>query len=203
MKHPRPRFVTVASPYARSRGVRANGRLKTVHVPPLPPHPGELLDASYRALLDASSSAILLLSPESIILGWNRAAETISGWSAHEVLGRRYVDRYVPVEARAAFLAALARVTEGSEVRGCEFPLMGRTGLQTRLSWNMTQVVGPYGTYWASWRSEPLSSPRPSRKRHPGLRRLEFGARPAACRARWKKNGAELPGSCTMSLDRP
>jgi PAS domain S-box-containing protein len=145
MKPPRPRFVTVASPYVRSRGVRANGRLKTVHVPPLPRHPGELLDASYRALLDASSSAILLLSTECIILGWNRAAETISGWSAHEVLGRRYVDRYVPVEARAAFLAALARVTEGGEVRGCEFPLMGRTGLQTRLSWNMTQVVGPYG----------------------------------------------------------
>ena len=143
MKHPRPRFVTVASPYARSRGVRPNGRLKTVHVPPLPPNPGELLDASYRTLLDASSSAILLLSPESIILGWNRAAETISGWSAHEVLGVRYVDRYVPVEARAAFLAALARVTEGGEVRGCEFPLMGRTGFQTRLSWNMTQVVGP------------------------------------------------------------
>ncbi len=145
MKHPRPRFVTVASPYARSRGVRPNGRLKTVHVPSLPPNLGELLDASYRTLLDASSGAILLLSPESIILGWNRAAEIISGWSAHEVLGVRYVDRYVPVEARAAFLAALARVTDGGEVRGCEFPLMGRTGFQTRLSWNMTQVVGQYG----------------------------------------------------------
>jgi PAS domain S-box-containing protein len=145
MKHRRPRFVTVASPYALSRGVRPNGRLKTVHVPPLLPYPGELLDASHRALLDASSSAILLLSPGSIILGWNRAAETISGWNAHEVLGWRYVDRCVPIEARAAFLAALARVTEGSEMRGCEFPLVGRTGVQTRLSWNMTRVVGTYG----------------------------------------------------------
>jgi PAS domain S-box-containing protein len=145
MKHRPPRFVTVASPYARSRGVRANGRLKTVHVPPVPSQPGELLDASYRALLDASSSAILLLSPGSIILGWNGAAETISGWSAHEALGGRYVDRCVPIEARAPFLATLARVTQGSEVRGCEFPLVGRTGVQTRLSWNMTRVVGPYG----------------------------------------------------------
>jgi PAS domain S-box-containing protein len=145
MKHRHPHFATVASSYARSRGVRPNGRLKTVHIPPLLSDPGEQLGANYHALLDASSSVILLFSPESIILGWNRAAETISGWSAHEVLGRFYVDLCVPIEARAAFLATLARMTEGGGVRGCEFTLVGRTGVQTRLSWNMTRVVGPYG----------------------------------------------------------
>ena len=117
MKHPRPRLVTVASSYARSRSVRKNARLKPVHAPTPTPHPEGQLESSYRALLEASSSAILLLSPGSIILRWNRAAETLSGWRAHEVLGGRYVDRCVPIEARAAFLATLARVTEGSEVR--------------------------------------------------------------------------------------
>ena len=145
MKHPRPRLVTVASSYARSRSVRKNARLKPVHAPTPTPHPGGQLESSYRALLEASTSAILLLSPGSIILGWNRAAETISGWRAHEVLGGRYVDRCVPIEARAAFRATLARVTEGSEVKGCEFPLVGRTGVQTQLSWNMTRVVGLSG----------------------------------------------------------
>lgn len=45
-------------------------------------HSRELIDQCYRALLEISSTAILLLSPASIILGWNRGAETASEVSA-------------------------------------------------------------------------------------------------------------------------
>jgi PAS domain S-box-containing protein len=105
----------------------------------------EPIDHCYRALLKTSSSAILLLSPESIILGWNRAAETLSGWMADAALGRSYAELCLPMEAREPFLAELARVTTGSELRGFESPLQARTGSQTMLSWNISRVLETHG----------------------------------------------------------
>ena len=99
----------------------------------------------YHTLLNASNSPILFLSSESIILGWNRAAETVSGWIGDEALGRSYVELCLPNKARELFLAELAQVTEGSEVRGLELPLRTRTGSQTMLSWNISRVLGTRG----------------------------------------------------------
>ena len=122
-----------------------NNRIETLCSPKPVPHAGEPIDHCYHALLETSSSAILLLSPESIILGWNRAAETVSGWIADETLGRSYVELCLPMEARESFLTELARVTTGSELRGLEIPLRTRTGSQTMLSWNISRVLGTHG----------------------------------------------------------
>ena len=130
MKHLRTHLVTASSSHAPSRGVSRNANRPRQYASPKPAtHPGEPLDHCYRALLETSSSAILLLSPESIILGWNRAAETVSGWIADEALGRSYVELCLPMKARESFLTELARVTEGSDVRGFESPLLDTHGL--------------------------------------------------------------------------
>jgi PAS domain S-box-containing protein len=92
-----------------------------------------------------SGSAILLLSPYSIILGWNRSAETVSGWMADEVLGRNFAELCLSKEARASFLIKLAQVTEGEEIKGLEVPLQARTGSQRILSWNLSRVLGTHG----------------------------------------------------------
>ena len=145
MKHAPTRLVTALSVRTLSRGVRKNARFKTTHIPKPTRRPGGLIDHCYRALLEASSSAILLLSPESIILEWNRATEKLSGWTADQALGRRYVELCLPVKARESFMAELARVAEGSDVRGLEIPLVGRAGSQTMLSWNISRVLGLQG----------------------------------------------------------
>ncbi len=145
MKHSPTRLVTALPPRALSRVVRKNARFKTAHVPKPTHRPGGLIDHCYRALLEASSHAVLLLSPESIILEWNRAAETVSGWTADQALGRRYVDLCLPMKSRTSFLAELARVAEGSDVRGLEIPLLGRASSQTMLSWDISRVLGPQG----------------------------------------------------------
>ena len=108
-------------------------------------HRGEPIEHCYRTFLETSSSAVLLLSPESIILGWNRAAETFSGWIADEALGRSYVELCLPIQARESFLTELARVTAGREMRGFESPLQTRAGSQTMLSWNIARVSGTHG----------------------------------------------------------
>jgi PAS domain S-box-containing protein len=94
--------------------------------------------------LETSDSAILLLSPESIILGWNRAAEAVSGWIADEALGHSYVELCLPMATRESFLKELACVAAGGNVRGLEIPLVIRTGSQTILSWNISQVLGTH-----------------------------------------------------------
>ena len=145
MKHSPTRLVTTVSARTLSRGVRKNARFKTTHIPKPTQRPGGLIDRCYRALLESSSNAVLLLSPESIILEWNRAAETASGWTADQALGRRYVELCLPMKSRKSFLAELMRVAEGSDVRGLEIPLLVRAGSQTMLSWNISRVLGAQG----------------------------------------------------------
>jgi PAS domain S-box-containing protein len=145
MKHPRTHLVAAPSSHAPSRIVRRSNKTEIIGFPKPATHPGESIDHCYRTLLEASSSAILLLSPESTILEWNRAAESVSGWIADEALGRSYVELCLPIKARESFLAELARVTAGSDVRGLEVTLQARTGSQTMLSWNISRVLGTHG----------------------------------------------------------
>ena len=141
MKHPRAHLVTPSSSPAPRRGVSRDNRTETLRSPTPATQPGGPIDHCYRALLETSNSAILLLSPGSIILGWNRAAETLSGWTADEALGRSYGELCLPTESRKSFLTELARVTAGSELRGRKIPLRTRSGLQTMLSWNISRVL--------------------------------------------------------------
>lgn len=145
MKHPRTHLITASSSPAPRRGLSKNNRTAAIYAPMPDTLPWEPIEHCYRALLETSSSAILLLSPESIILGWSRASEALSGWIADESLGHSYVELCLPMAAREPFLRELAQATAGSEVRGFESPLRTRTGSQTMLSWNISRVLGTRG----------------------------------------------------------
>src|SRR5437868_6617825 len=109
MKPLRTHLATTSSSHAPSRGgVSRHKRAKILgFLKPAAPS-GEPIDQCYRALLETSSSAILLLSPASIILGWNRGAETALGWIADEALGRNFVEVCLPTKTRGSFLSILA-----------------------------------------------------------------------------------------------
>ncbi|MCX5721702.1 MAG: histidine kinase [Nitrospirae bacterium] len=145
MKHSRTHFATAPPPQAPSRGMSNNTRAKALRSSKQADRPGEPIEDCYRTLLETSNSAILLLSPKSIILGWNRAAEMLSGWSADKTLGQSYVALCLPVETRKSFLAMLAQVTAGSEARGFESPLLTHTNSQSMLSWNISRVLSARG----------------------------------------------------------
>ena len=90
----RPRTLLLAATSSHAPGLDLSTHAWTeIHRPPKPATPtGEPIEHCYRAILETSGSAILVFSPESIILEWNHAAEVISGWTADEVLGRSYVE---------------------------------------------------------------------------------------------------------------
>ena len=142
MKHLRTHRAPTSLSHAPSRGVSRHNRTKTIQ--PLKPttHSEESIEHYYRVLLETSSTAILLLSPACIILGWNKGAETTSGWKADEALGRNYVDLCLPTKAQDSFLSMLAQAIEGKEVNGFKSPLRTRLGSQLMLSWNITRVLG-------------------------------------------------------------
>lgn len=145
MNRQRTQRDTALSSNDPSRGVRRGN--KTGASSSLKPAmlQGEPIEQCYRTLLGLSGSAILLLSPDSIILGWNRSAETVSGWMADEVLGRNFVELCLSKETRASFRIKLAQVTQGEEIRGLEVPLRTRTGSQAMLSWSLSRVLGTHG----------------------------------------------------------
>jgi PAS domain S-box-containing protein len=145
MKHPRNHLGAASSSNTPGRRVHRRGKTETTGFSKPATHLGGPIEHCYRALLETSSGPILLLSPESIILGWNRAAEVVSGWKADEALGRNYVEFCLQVEGRESFLTKLAQVFEGMDVRGFESPLLTRAGLQTLFSWNISQVLGTHG----------------------------------------------------------
>ncbi len=141
MKHSRARFAAAPPPQAPSPGMSNSTRAKSRRSAKQADRPGEPIEDCYRTLLETSNNAILLLSPKSIILGWNRAAESLSDWSADKTLGQSYATLCLPVEARESFLAMLARVAAGCEARDFECPLRTRTNSQMMLSWNISRVL--------------------------------------------------------------
>jgi len=138
-------FPIASSFYAPRRGVAKNQTTRRMRVPNPVTSSQKPIDPCYRALLETSSSAILHLSPTFIILEWSRAAETLSGWTADEAVGRSFVELCLQTEARESFLAELIRAAAGDELRGVLSPLRDRTGSQTMLSWNISPVAGVRG----------------------------------------------------------
>ena len=145
MNRQRTQRGTALSSKASRRGVGRGNKTGASSSPKPAIHQGEPIEQCYRRLLELSGSAILLLSPDSIILGWNRSAEAVSGWMADEVLGRNFAGLCLSKETRASFRIKLAQVTQGEEIRGLEVPLQTRTGSQAMLSWSLSRVLGIHG----------------------------------------------------------
>ena len=140
MKRPRTLYLTAPSSRVPGRNLSTHTKAEALRASKPAIHTGEPIAHCYRAILEASGSAILLLSTESIILEWNHAAEVVSGWTADEALGRSYVELCLPIEARESFLAELVRVAAGTELRGLVSPLRTCAGSLAMLSWNMSRV---------------------------------------------------------------
>src|SRR4051812_34903625 len=76
-------------------------------------------EGALRRVLDGALDAVIATDRGGTIVGWNRAAETLFGWSRDEVLGRSVCDLVVLPGDRDGFLARLAGIADGA-IRGLD-----------------------------------------------------------------------------------
>jgi len=72
-------------------------------------HAPSQVASTLRYVSEHALEAIVLMSGDGRIQGWNPRAEALFGWGATEVVGRQLTDTIVPVRHRAAHRAGMAR----------------------------------------------------------------------------------------------
>jgi PAS domain S-box-containing protein len=83
------------------------------------------------ALIESSPMAIVALDTKRRVTLWNRAAESIFGWTAEEILGNPYP--VISPEGDAEHLAIIDRLTEGEVVGSEEVVRLRRDGSEVHL----------------------------------------------------------------------
>ena len=74
--------------------------------------------ARYQLLIDTAGSAIIALSPEYRIIEFNREAEAIYGWRRADVLGKNYLELFLPAERRSAVAGMIPAISRRGERSG-------------------------------------------------------------------------------------
>jgi rsbT co-antagonist protein RsbR len=102
-------------------------------------------DGPVRDLLDAIGNVVVVLAEDQRIVAWNRAAEYVYGWSRDEVLGKDYVETFLPEAARASVIDDMRKVVEGEETQGFDNPVVSRDGTLRILRWYIRRLVDEAG----------------------------------------------------------
>jgi len=95
----------------------------------------------YRALIETAPSIILHLSPEGRILGLNPEAERLFGCTRAEALGKNYLERFIPGEARGPIYQDFKEVLRAERTRGYENPVTDAYGKERILSWDVAPLL--------------------------------------------------------------
>lgn len=98
-----------------------------------------------RAIVQNVPSVILHLSPDGRILEFNPEAERFYGWKREEVLGKDYLEIFLPEPVRDAVAAGMEKVLKGEPARGFENPVRLRDGSERLVAWNANPLLDPDG----------------------------------------------------------
>lgn len=88
----------------------------------------ERSDAVVRELVEVAECMILTLRPDHTIVDFSRFAETLTGWSAIDVVGQNYLDGFVPAEDRQAVAERNRRALAGARTVASEQRVVCRDG---------------------------------------------------------------------------
>ncbi len=97
--------------------------------------------AIHRLLIQASSCAIVALTPDLRVVEWNPHAEKIFGMSRGHALGQDYIHEFVPAHARDGVRRDLDLVLSGQSARDIESVIVSREGVKHTLLWNVEPIV--------------------------------------------------------------
>jgi len=98
--------------------------------------------ARYQLLIDTAGSAIVALSPEYRIIEFNREAEAIYGWRRADVLGKNYLELFLPTERRSTVADMIQQILAGASVQGFEGVLRASNDEKRIILWNVRRLAG-------------------------------------------------------------
>ncbi|MBU0910308.1 MAG: PAS domain S-box protein, partial [Proteobacteria bacterium] len=98
-----------------------------------------------RAIIDTAASIILMLSPDFAILEFNPAAEKLFGRKREEVLGKNYLELFIPQDLRPSVGQEIIKVMGGMPTSDFENEVFARHGTRLTLLWNADRMVDAAG----------------------------------------------------------
>lgn len=99
-------------------------------------------EAGFRSVLGAIGSVVVCLSPDHRILEWNPEAARLYGRSREEVLGKNYLELFVPEDYRDLVAADIRKVLAGEPTDSFENPVHIRGGATRLVLWNVRPILG-------------------------------------------------------------
>jgi PAS domain S-box-containing protein len=96
------------------------------------------------AVVESAEDAIITKTLEGTITSWNRAAETLFGYSAREAIGQS-IDIIVPADRRGEVLEIVATIGKGGRVRHFETVRQAKDGHLIEVSLSVSPVRAPSG----------------------------------------------------------
>ncbi len=94
-------------------------------------------EAKFRSLIQIAPVLIVHLTPDHNIIEFNNAAEKFYGSKREDILGKDYLELFLPKERRDDFLEAVKKVLAGEPTRGLENYFSTPDGEKRLLSWDM------------------------------------------------------------------
>jgi len=102
-------------------------------------------EARFRAIVETAGCVIVALDKSLRITEWNPAAEEIYGWKRSEVLGKPYVEQFLPEAVRSLVVEEIQRILAGGQTKKFENPIVTRDGSERAILWNATPSFDSHG----------------------------------------------------------
>jgi PAS domain S-box-containing protein len=107
----------------------------------------ELIESEerFRSLVQTAASVILCLSPDHRVIEINPEAERFYGCKREEVLGKNYLDLFVPEKEQDAIADDIKKVLSGEPTKGFENKVFAFDGSERALIWNISRMLDSKG----------------------------------------------------------
>jgi PAS domain S-box-containing protein len=100
----------------------------------------ERSEAAFRSLVEAAPCMIVILRADHSLVYFSPFAEELTGYSTAEVLGKDYLQTFLPEAYRQALADETRRVLSGTPAREFENPVLCRDGSQRWMVWNARRL---------------------------------------------------------------
>jgi PAS domain S-box-containing protein len=98
-------------------------------------------EARFRAIVEATSSALIILSPRFHIREFNPQAERLFGAGRAKALGQDFVETYLPAAFRESASENIRRVLAGERTQTLEIPVPSGEAGEHTLLWSFSRLV--------------------------------------------------------------